>query len=174
MTTEPILKDEVTLMLAVHGGGDAFGPFFATLILTRSDVEQLIRRADLHRAAKNLDPELYQTTYFDYTPNFYESKKSLDADDSTEFLPEYVEKLDAIFEDEDYTTEGVDEIDDEKVPRCTNMRLDYCKLQISSVTNRENVKVDFHWVACIKHTDVEIDTDDLTEEVVQALLGKLA
>jgi hypothetical protein len=163
---------KITLALSVTGGGDAFGPFFATLVLDKVGVEQLLRRADVYRVAKGLEPELYQMTYFDYQPEFFESKASLDPD--PDFPPEYSAKLEAIFEEEDYPTDGLDEIEADKFPEGGNVRRDYCKLMIAgSFSEQRPGMVDFHWIACIKHTDVEINTAEVTEEVIRAMLGRL-
>lgn len=160
---------EITLMLSVSGGGDAFGPFFVSLVLNKVEVEHLLRRADIHRAAKKLDSELYQTTYFDYGPEFFESDKTAE-----EGLTD-AEKLAEIFEDEDYPTDGIREVESGKVPERGNVRLDFCKLMIvGSMSYSRPDMVDFHWEACIKHTDVEITTVEITEEVIRALLARLA
>lgn len=161
------------MMVSVSGGGDAFGPFFAVLSLGKFAVERLMRRADVFRVAKKLEHELYQTTYFDYSPEFYESRSSQDPNE--DFPPEYNKKLEEIFEDEDYPTDGIREVEPTKVPGQGNVRLDYSKLIITgSLSNERPDMVDFHWEACIKHTDVEITTAEVTEEVIRALLGRLS
>jgi hypothetical protein len=164
-TNDPI---EVQLLLSVSGGGD-LGPFFALLNLNRIEVEQLIRRADHHRVVKKLDTNLYQTTYFDYLPEFFEMGRTEDVS------PEEIKQLEEIFEDERYPTDGIREAAPGEVPGEGTVRLDYCKLMIAgSLSSTRPDKVDFHWEACIKHTDVEITTAEVTEEVIRALLARLS
>jgi hypothetical protein len=175
-------SNEIHLMLPVSGGGDAFGPFFATLALDRDGVESLLRKADIFRAAHALnrkagDPpgnDLYQITYFDYLPEFYESGKHKECEGS----PEEAARLEDVFDNEDYpTSDGEDHFRDapEGLPEHGSARLDYCKLIVVGSMARERPdKVDFHWVACIKHTDEEIETGELKEEDIRALLGRLA
>jgi hypothetical protein len=172
------LVQEVRLIMAVHGGGD-LGPFFATLSLDKPFVELLLRRADIFRAAHKLGRDagdaagndLYQTTYFDYSPQFFESGR-----DEKDFPPEYNERVSEIFEDEGYPTDGLREVmpSDGDIPEDGNVRTDYSKLIISAMSQTRPGQVDFRWEACIKHTDLEISTADLTEEAVRALLGRLA
>ena len=160
---------EIMLLLSVSGGGDAFGPFFASLSLNKIEVEHLLRRADIYRVAKRLDPELYQTTYFNYGPEFFESGRDDDVSH------EDVEKLGEIFGEERYPADGIREAAPGEVPDKSNMRLDYCKLMIAgSMSNDRPDKVDFRWIACIKHTDMEIETAEVTEEVIRALLARLS
>jgi hypothetical protein len=176
------LVREVRLIMSVHGGGDAFGPFFATLTLDKPFVELLLRRADIFRAAHKMGRDagevagndLYQTTYFDYSPQFFESGKSLDPDSADS--PEARARLEEIFEEETYPTDGLREVmpDDGDIPEDGTVRLDYCKMIISAMSQSRPGQVDYRWEACIKHTDEEISTADLTEEAVRALLGRLA
>jgi hypothetical protein len=168
MLTPPNDPIEVTLLLSVSGGGE-LGPFFASLNLDKVEVEHLLRRADIHRAAKKLDTELYQTTYFNYGPEFFEQGRIEDV------LPEEIKKLEEIFEDERYPTDGIREAEPGEVPGSGTVRLDYCKLMIAgSMSHNRPDMVDFHWEACIKHTDVEISTAEITEEVIRALLSRLS
>lgn len=162
---------EVTLMLAVHGGGEAFGPFCAMLNLNRAEVERMLRRADVCRVNKKLDPELARIEYYEYAPEFYEGVTRREGD-----VPlADAQKIAKIFEDEDYPADGLREAKPDELPEQGNVRLDYCKLVIvSSVAYERPDMVDFHWVACIKHTSEEIETCEITEEVVRALLGRLA
>jgi hypothetical protein len=162
----------ITLMLGVSGGGD-FGPFFAAVTLDRIAVEMLLHRADVFRAAHRLDDKLYMTTYFDYSPEFYESNWDNAEDFGT---PEQVARVKAIFEDGDYPdnaeTPPRDAPDD--LPE-GNVRVDYSKLIVAgSMSQLRPGQVDYNWVASIKHTDIEIETSELKEEDIRALLGRLA
>jgi hypothetical protein len=160
--------NEVTLLLSVSGGGD-LGPFFASLNLNKVEVEHLLRRADIHRAAKKLDTELYQTTYFNYGPEFFEQGRTEDVS------PEDIKKLEEFFDDERYPTDGIREAAPGEVPGSGTVRLDYCKLIIAgSLSSGRPDMADFNWEACIKHTDVEIRTAEVTEEVIRALLARLS
>ena len=223
MTTE---ATGITLMLSVSGGGDAFGPFFAAVSLDRAAIEQLLRRANVHKVAHKMESELYQTTYFDYTPEFFESGHSTDPDDS--ISPEDAKKVVSIFgddlddaddllcaecgnpmivledettrhlipgsdgpdydhdmdeahvarvpdEDERYPGDGWRRAKPGEVPEQGNVRRDYCKLMVAgSMSESRPGMVDFRWIACIKHTNCEIETCELKEEDIRELLGVLA
>ena len=168
MKNEP---KEITLMLSVSGGGDAFGPFFATLTLNRASIEKLLNRADVFHAGHKLDLELYQTTYFDYMPEFIESGKSWDSESAASDK----EKVEEIFDEERYPTDGWRPAAPGEVPETGNVRRDYCKLVVAGSMSQERPgMVDYHWVACIKHTSIEIETCEMKEEELRALLGQLA
>jgi hypothetical protein len=77
----PSKTASVRLMLSVSGGGDAFGPFFATLELDRIGIAQLLGRAKAYREARETAGDLYQMTYFDYMPEFFESGDLAEHDD---------------------------------------------------------------------------------------------
>jgi hypothetical protein len=158
---------EVTLLLSVSGGGD-LGPFCAALTVNKVEVEQLLRRADIHRAAKKLDTELYQTTYFNYGIEIFEQGRTEDVS------PEDIKKLEEFFDDERYPTDGIREAAPGEVPGSGTVRLDYCKLMVAGLSSGRPDMVDFHWEACVKHTDVEISTAEITEEVIRALLARLS
>jgi hypothetical protein len=161
--------DSITLLLAVHGGGGAFGPAFAALALDRAGVERLLRAADVFRAGQELAAELYQTTYFDYTPDFFESGK-VDEDWPTDEAGRIAD----LFEDEEYPSDGFIEVTP-GLPETGSVRLDYSRLIVADALNQNRPgQVDYRWEACVKHTDAEIYTDELKEEDLRALLGRLA
>jgi hypothetical protein len=154
----------IHLGLAVFGGGEAFGPFFAVLTLTREKLEWLLTRADLFRNALALDNRLYQMTWFDYSPDFCETNWD-DGDED--------ELIEQIFEDEDYPDEGFVEFPPAKVPEQGNVRFDYCKLIVANaLDSRRPGQVDFYWKGCIKHTNEEIATCEIEEERLRELLAR--
>jgi hypothetical protein len=166
----PRKSASVRLMLSVSGGGDAFGPFFATLDLGRADIAQLLGRAAAFREAKETMGDLYQMTYFDYAPEFFESGDMADATDN----PADDDRLTAIFDEGDYPEDGFEDAP-EGLPESGNVRRDYCKLIVAdAMMPTKPGAVDYHWVACIKHTDTEIATCDLDEDDLRDLLGRLA
>lgn len=153
----------IHLGLSVSGGGDAFGPFFAVLTLTREKVERLLIKADLFRNALALDDDLYQMTWFDYSPNFCEA--NWDGEDAP---------IGRIFEDEDYPAEGFVEFPPEKVPGDGNVRFDYCKLIVANALDPcRPGQVNVYWKGCIKHTNEEIATCEIEEERLRGLLARL-
>jgi hypothetical protein len=160
---------EITLMLSVTGGGE-LGPHFATLKLTKFKVEELLRRAGYHRVHKKMDDRLYHHTYFDPWIELFQEKS-----EEKDILAEDVAKIEEIFEDERYPTHGLREAEPGEVPESGNARLECDELIVTgSKGDDQPGMVDYRWEAYIKHTGITISTCDLTEEVVRALLARLA
>jgi hypothetical protein len=162
----------IRLMLSVHGGGDAFGPFFATLTLGKPMIDQLLHRAGYWRAAHKLDDALYEMTYHDYVVEYFESGKEDDKD--FDVPSEQRARLKAIFEDEEYPTDGFSDATPE-LPEHGNTRVE-CEqlLVVGAVSHERPGMVDFHWTCYVKHTDVEIRTTELKEEDIRAMLDRLS
>jgi hypothetical protein len=160
---------EIRLMMSVSGGKD-LGPHFATLILNRAMVEELLRRAGSYRVHKKLDPKLYHHTYFD--PLMIEV---FQADEERDVTAEDAEQIKEIFEDDRYPKDGdLREAMPGDVPDNGNVRLECDELIVTgSMAGERPDMVDFRWEAYIKHTDLMLSTCDLTEEVVRALLARL-
>jgi hypothetical protein len=166
----PHKSASVRLMLSVSGGGDAFGPFFAALELDRTAIAQLLGRAAAFREARETMGDLYQMTYFDYMPEFFESGDMAASTGSREDE----DRITAIFDEGDYPEDGFEDAP-EGLPESGNVRRDYCKLVVAdAMLPPRPGAVDYHWEACIKHTDTEISTCDLAEDDLRALLDRLA
>jgi hypothetical protein len=173
----------IHLGLSVSGGGEAFGPFFAVLTLTRKKVEWLLTRADLFRNALALDDRLYQMTWFDHSPDFCEKGMGgyidwdAEDEDPNEVDPDVDEdcgRIARIFNNRTYPNVNFVEFPADQVPEQGNVRLDYCKLIAANSFNPLRPdRVDFHWEACIKHTSEEIETCNIEEEQLRELLARL-
>jgi hypothetical protein len=165
----------VRLALAVFSSWDGSN-FFATLELERADVEDLLRRASVFRAAQNMDRKLYQMTYSDYTPEFFESGKDMDGDDIVPDveLDDASARLDGIFTDGEYPEDGFRDVP-EGLPESGNVRFEYSRLVVADALSRVAPDaVEYHWEVGIKHVDgIVFETVTLAEGDVKALLGRL-
>jgi hypothetical protein len=83
-------------------------------------------------------------------------------------------RSEAIFEEGDYPEDGFDDAP-EDLPESGNVRADYSILCVADAMRPAKPgAVDYHWVVCLKHTDVEVSTCDLEEDDLRALLERLA
>jgi hypothetical protein len=160
---------KIKLMMSVTGGGDDFGPGFATLEANQEKLEWMLRQASTFRTLKKLAPSICKVYYVDQEPMFFESGDEQKKDTP----PEDAKQLEAIFEDECYPTDGWRPTVPGETPEIGTVRLDYCYLVVSEAGAIRPNTVDYLWRGCIKHTDDEIETHELKEEEIKALLAQL-
>lgn len=155
------------LLLECYSDSEAFGPFLAVLYLSQERASWLNKQFALFKKVKQLDHEIYKICKSDYAPEFYETHSI-----GVNYTAKQEEQVEALFElAPDVLEDSLVAVLDSKIrlPE-SGVRLDYCVLEISGVSD---LPVDIRWRMCIKHTNSEVCTEEISEQRFRELLEEL-
>jgi len=172
-----------SILLAVSSScSDALdGSVFASLPFDRETIEWLSLRAQCFLQAREAYPDLYETYEFDSRLQWYDSSAEKEFDDQADRdeLARLTDDLEPFDDDRRAELDKLESweipwllIPTEELPGPGNLRTE-CDQLVMSLRGDPYDTVELRWICYMKHTDVELQTFDISSEDIDRWLAEL-
>ena len=172
-----------SILLAVGSScSDALdGSVFASLPFDRETIERLSLRAQCFLKASEAYPDLYETYEFDTCLQWYDTSAEKEFDDQAD-RDELARLTDDLEPFDDDRRAELDKLESWEIPRLLipteelpgsgNLRTE-CDQLVMSLRGNTYDTVELRWICYMKHTDVELQTFDISSEDIDRWLAEL-
>ena len=172
-----------SILLAVSSScSDALdGSVFASLPFDRETIEWLSLRAQCFLKAREAYPDLYETYEFDSRLEWYDTGAEKEYDDQAhrDKLARLTDDLEPFDDDRRAELDKLESweipwllIPTEELPGPGNLRTE-CDQLVMSLRGDPYDTVELRWICYMKHTDVELQTFDISSEDIDRWLAEL-